>query len=415
MIHMSQLVFYLCATLLLYSWLGYPTVLKLLSRRAARLAQLRRRRTKTGSINQLPIIRVLVTVWNGEGVIVERLRNILAQDYPPDRIGVFVASDGSTDRTIEAARSVKDARIIVKQFPHGGKSRTQNAAIIDILDEIVVFTDVDTRFAPGFVRELVLPFADPQVGCVSGRLVFLQTRKGISSSQSLYWRYETWLRGRESDLGLLATASGACMACRRALLHPLMPSCGEDCTVPLDIAMHGYMVIHTDGAVAYDIMPSTPFGELRARARMTSRNMRGTIAYAELLNPLLNPGYAFSLWSHKLLRWMTPLFIGGLFFSSVALYPEYRVFMWGEFLFLASAGFGAALYVVHPQPPRFFSAPFSFLLANLGFLLGLVQFLRGEELDSYSNIAPPADLTDNEPTVRPSKPFARGGGSADEG
>jgi cellulose synthase/poly-beta-1,6-N-acetylglucosamine synthase-like glycosyltransferase len=246
---------------------------------------------------------------------------------------------------------------------------------------------VDTAFAPGFLKAITRPFANPRVGCVSGRLHFTKGNESISVSQSLYWRYEIWLRRRESALGLLATATGACMAFRRSLFRPLMPVCGEDCTIPLDTIDQGCLVVHADDAVAYDCLPETASGELRARARMTSRNLRGTLAYPKLLTPWRHPGYALSLWSHKLLRWATPLFLFGVVISSMLVYPKAQPVIWAEAGFLLCAISGLLFQITGLPQPKIFSTPFSFSLANCGFLLGLLQFLRGREPVSFSNKA----------------------------
>jgi cellulose synthase/poly-beta-1,6-N-acetylglucosamine synthase-like glycosyltransferase len=358
-----------------YTWLSYPLILFLP----------RVRHSHPWPVQEPPHLTVLITVRNGAQKITARLKDVLAQDYPPDRLKIFVASDGSDDDTTDKARLVPDSRITVRSFAHGGKSVTQNAAIKEISDEIIVMTDVDTTFAPGFLAAITRPFADSGVGCVSGHLYFTKCNETTSVSQSLYWRFEIWLRRRESDVGLLATATGACMAFRRKLFRPLMPACGEDCTIPLDTVDQGFLVVHADDAVAYDYLPDTARGELRARARMTSRNLRGTLAYPHLLTPWRHPGFALSLWSHKLLRWATPVFLGAVVVSSVILYPEARPIIYAELLFLLFATSGLLLHMAGLPQPRVFSTPFSFSLANCGFLLGLFQFLLGREPVSYSN------------------------------
>lgn len=362
-------------TILSYTWLVYPVILSLF----------RTRKSRPALGQGQPHVTVLITVRNGAEKIVERLENVLDQDYAQDRLRVFVANDGSTDETSDRARSISDRRVTVVDFPHAGKSVTQNAALERISDEIIVVTDVDTGFTPGFLKAITSRFADPKIGCVSGRLHFIKSSETVSESQSLYWRYEIWMRRKESEMGLLATATGACMAFRRELFRPLLPSCGEDCTVPLDAVDQGFLVVHADDAVAYDRQPDTAKGELKARARMTSRNLRGTLTYPQLLSPWLHPGYAFSLWSHKLLRWATPIFLAAIVVSSIALSSEVRPLIWAELAFSACTALGFIFHVAGIPQPRICSTSFSFSLANCGFLLGIFQFLSGNEPVSYSN------------------------------
>lgn len=373
--HISYAVLFVSLAVLTYTWLSYPLI----------LFMLRGRHSSPRPVQDPPHLTVLITVRNGSGKITARLKDVLAQDYPSDRIKIFVASDGSDDDTKEKAESIPDSRITVRDFFHAGKSIAQNAAVREISDEIIVVTDVDTVFAPGFLAAITRPFGDQRVGCVSGRLCFTKGNRTISVSQSLYWRFEIWLRRRESEVGLLATATGACMAFRREIFRPLMPSCGEDCAIPLDAIDQGFLVVHADDAVAYDCLPDTASGELRARARMTSRNLRGTLAHPQLLTPWRHPGYALSLWSHKLLRWATPVFLSVVVISSVIVYPEARPVICVEILFLLCTLSGLLFHIAGLPQPKVFSTPFSFSLANCGFALGLFQFLRGREPVSYSN------------------------------
>ncbi len=158
----------------------------------------------------MPSITVLVTVHNEERVIEDRLQNILQCDYPAEKFNVLVASDGSTDRTVELVRRFASQRVQLLESPGLGKTGTQNLAIRQIDSDVIVFTDADIRFDVAFLRNIAAPFCDPNVGAVDGRLLYERPETpGVVSGQGFYWNYELKLRSCESQLGLLAVVAGA--------------------------------------------------------------------------------------------------------------------------------------------------------------------------------------------------------------
>jgi len=267
----------------------------------------------------LPAITVLVTVFNEAETISDKIRNILDTDYPADLLEVLVASDGSTDGTDDIVKGFDDGRVsLFRPKNRVGKTDTQNQAMDKVTSEIVVFTDAGTRFHRSFLKNIVKPFNDTRVGGVDGHLIFITTEaSGVSKSQGFYWNQELRLRTFESKAGILAVASGACLAIRRKLFRPMRDTYGEDCVLPLDIVSQGYEMVHAPDAIAYDRMEHEPEKEFRTRTRMTLRNWQGTWSYPRLLSPFHHPGYAFSLWSHKLFRWMSPVFLILLTMASI--------------------------------------------------------------------------------------------------
>ena len=272
-----------------------------------------------------------------------------------------------------------------------GKSAAQNTAVQRARGEVLVFTDSDTRFTPRFLYELTRPLTDPAVGAVDGHLIFVPPEYKDAmhmGPQSLYWKYELKLRHSESELGLLAVTSGACMAVRRELFKPLPSTVGEDCVVPLDVITAKRKVIHAQHALAYDIISEDLQTEFKARVRMTLRNWDGTWRYRHLLNPMLSPTYAFALWSHKVLRWLSPLFLGLGTVSALSLAAFSQIFGFVSAIFIAfylvgAAGWLSARYDM-PKIP-FASTVLSFLMVNVSFLVGLLNYYRGKTIGAYTN------------------------------
>src|SRR5262249_55511429 len=162
--------------------------------------------------------------------------NLMDQDYAPGRIDILVVSDGSTDCTetiIEASCPRQPVKLL--RTPRLGKSAAQNVGMTYATGDIVVLTDAETIFESSCVSELVAEFAAPSVGAATAHLRLFERAGVVAASQGMYWSYELKLRELESQLGILAVATGAAMAFRRALFRDLPPHVGDDDIIPLHI------------------------------------------------------------------------------------------------------------------------------------------------------------------------------------
>jgi hypothetical protein len=206
----------------------------------------------------------------------------------------------------------------------------------------------------------------------------------VARGQGYYWSRELKLRELESELGILAIASGSAMAVRRSVFRPLPPDVGEDCIIPLDVALQGLKVVHASAALALDSMEFDPAGEFKDRVRMTLRNWVGTWRREALLNPLRYPGYAFALWSHKVLRWLSPFFFLVAILCSIRFidHPVLWVIPFCTALFLAAGALGGIVQMVGLELPLI-GTVFSFFLANVGFFVGIIRALAGHSIVAY--------------------------------
>lgn len=289
-----------------YVFFGYRLLLSLI----VRVRGLAHTRANWGQPQGLPLT-VVLAVYREAWQLEERIENILGCSYRYGHLVVIVASDGSDSEMAEIVKSMADDRVqYVQTSTRLGKSGAQNEALRRVAGGLVLFTDADTRFDPEFLEAIARPFSDPVVGAVSGHLMFRSSTDGrLEEGQTYYWNEELRVRRLESRMGLLAVASGACVAVRRCLV-PLLPDyVGEDCIIPLEVVAQGFKTVHEDNARCWDVMPAEVSQEFRSRIRMTLRNWQGTLVYKRLLNPLRYPGYSFALLSHKILRWCSPVFL----------------------------------------------------------------------------------------------------------
>jgi cellulose synthase/poly-beta-1,6-N-acetylglucosamine synthase-like glycosyltransferase len=363
-----------------FGWVGYPLLILALRPLFAR----RGNRTERSSD---PFVSIIIPVHNEEQKIAVKLGNCLALLYPHDRMEILVVSDGSTDGTEEIVCRfmARDSRIRwLRSSSRVGKSSAQNLAAASARGAILFFTDANTAMTPSVLRTMIDDLADPTVGLVTATVHLGRPEDAVEKGQGLYWRYELFLRTAESDLGILATGSGQALAVRRELFRPLPTCYGDDCIMPLDVRLQGFKVIQDREATVYDALPHSIEGELRARIRMTARNWSGTLSRPALLNPLRFPLTAVGLVSHKLLRWLTPFFLGIVLLSNAWLALEGRaiVLWWLQVGFYLSAFVGWEL-TRRQRPARVFGYPFSFCLANVGFMLGMVKVFRSQKIVTY--------------------------------
>jgi biofilm PGA synthesis N-glycosyltransferase PgaC len=310
---MSALIFWMSAFLVAYAHAGYAMLAALLARR---------RGAEPAQAELMPPLTVIITAYNEAPRIAQRIRDVLAQDYPAQNLSLIVVSDGSNDGT-ERAAAISDPRVRVLALAHnGGKAVALNAALANVTTEFVVFTDVRQRFAPGALRSLLRAFADPRVGAVSGelRMVENDTRVG------LYWRLETFLREREALLGWLHGVSGAVYALRTRLFRALPTGLLlDDLWIPLHVLFAGSRVWMARDAIACDVPSATATIEYRRKLRTLAGNWQLLAHLPRLLNPWRNPVF-FAWVSHKLLRLIAPWALIALWLTSAFTPgPFYRI------------------------------------------------------------------------------------------
>jgi cellulose synthase/poly-beta-1,6-N-acetylglucosamine synthase-like glycosyltransferase len=366
------IAFWLCFAVIAYVYAGYPILLRL-------GVFGKRKPVERGCAT--PSVSIIVAAHNEESVIEAKLKNLLGADYFRDRVEILIGSDGSSDRTEELVRPYRTEGVGLISFPQQqGKSAMQNGLVAAASGEILVFTDADCLFDSAALSHIIENFSDPKVGLVTARPAYVnESETPITENESFYLRYETWLRGQESERGLLAMASGSLFAMRRSLWRPLEPNLGDDFALPLRVAGMGFRNVLESQAVALTCLTQNHLDSmLRLKVRIISKDFRALLANARLLNPFRHGRIAASLWSHKLLRWLIPYFLAGLFISSFVLIgaPFFRA------SFLLQASFYALALIGFSRDDRRgvrfpWSLAMSFCVVNLAAFLGTLKCLAG--------------------------------------
>ena len=321
--HIAACLFWVCAGLVVYAYLGYPMLLSV----CARVFGKAHHAPTAATDASLPFVSVLIAAYNEQDVIADRIDNLLQTDYPADRFEIVVASDGSDDATADIVRRCNDSRVRLLDYrTRRGKAAVLNSAFQELRGEFVVMSDANTFNDRHAVRRLVRWFEDPSVGVVCGRLVLTDPATG-RNVDSLYWQYETFLKKNESELGALLGANGAIYAIRRSIYTGIRANTAvDDFVIPLLAKMRqDCRLVYDHEALAYEETPAQVSDEFRRRTRIGA----GGYQSLSVLHPLLHPRHgwiAFSFWSHKILRWTCPFFMLGALVSSAALINDAPVY-----------------------------------------------------------------------------------------
>jgi len=355
-----KILFWMSFFWIFYAYIGYVAILTIVS-------SLRKRRIIKDD-NFTPSVSFIIAAYNEEAAISRKIEETMGLDYPKGKIEIIIASDASTDRTDEIVLGFEPRGIkLVRMDERRGKTEAQNLAVSKAKGEILVFSDATTLLNKDAVKKLVRNFKNPEVGCVGGQEKFIKSDKEISKEAGFFWRYEKFIRGKESDFNTMIGVSGCIFAIRKKLYKTLDESLIEDFALPLEVAKAGFKVIYEPQAISYERAAANTKLELMRKTRIVSGGINVIVKMKELLNPFKYPFLSFQLISHKIFRWGAPVFMISLFVSN---------------LFLVNSGMGFFVLAIL-QTIFYLSAILGhrlirhFCIVNFAAIAGIFQFFKG--------------------------------------
>jgi cellulose synthase/poly-beta-1,6-N-acetylglucosamine synthase-like glycosyltransferase len=375
-----EIVFWTFVAVVAYVYAGYPLLLLLASRRAASVRDFDR---ASGE----PRVTLLISAFNEEACIAAKIENTLALDYPREALEVVVISDASDDGTDRIVAGYASRGVRLLRMPsRGGKTLGLNAGVAAAAGEIVVFSDANALYRSDAIRRLVAPFADAAIGAVIGESTYTAPDSESGRSESLYWRYETWIKALESRGGSVVGGDGAIYAVRRSLYQPMAADALSDFVNPLQVVKAGYRCVYEPRALSYEEAAADFEREYRRKVRIVNRAWRALWSMRAMLNPFRYGGFALKLWSHKVLRWWVPLALVIVFVTNVMLLSEhelYRLTMALQLAFFALAGVG---YFIRRRAHQsvLLRVPFYFCLVNVAASVGLIQAMGGKSYTTWT-------------------------------
>ena len=376
----ARVAFWLAAALLFYVYAGYPLLLALVG------LFVRRHRPGTG---YTPPISVLIAAYNEEEAIERKIQQTLALEYPKEKVEVLVLSDCSTDRTDEIVKAFPDSRVRLVRMPERrGKTFAQNVGVKEAAGDVVIFSDATAIYHPKALLYLACNYHDFTVGAVSGRYQYFdpgeQSPTGLGSMA--FWSYENLIKKMQSRIRTITGCCGCIYSVRKEAYTELPADIISDLVQPLQAIRKGYRVLFEDRALAYEETTQSTSEEFSMRVRVVTRAMRGLLSVADLLKPWKFAWPAFQLWSHKIMRWMVPLFLIVLLTANVVLIdsPFYKFTLAVQLFFYAAALLNILLPLHRQWKPL--GIPLFFCTLNAAALVSMFEICRGRKYVTWQTV-----------------------------
>lgn len=365
-------IFWILFVLIFFTYIGYPLFLFLIT--FFKHNDIRKQEI-------YPNVSIIISAYNEEQNIGKKLEDTLNLEYPSDKLEIIVASDGSTDNTNNIVKEIqqKNKNIKLIEFKERkGKTFVQNEAVKIAKGEIIIFSDATTIYEKDVIKKLVRNFYDERVGAVGGELIYISKGSVVGKGNSLYWKYEKFLKKKESQLTSLIGVSGCCYAVRKELYEPINPELISDFVIAQIIYKKGKKVVYEQEAISYEETNKEPQQEFNMRVRVGVRTLNGLWYMKELLNPFKYGLFSFQLIFHKIFRYSVPIFLVLLFITNFFLVITKQGIIYNIFFILQILFYLLAVLKI--------SIPYYFCITNLALLVSIYLFLKGEKKVLWSPI-----------------------------
>jgi len=374
-ISIPLILFWLSLFMVVWTYCGYLLTLKIISVFYTR---------GVARTESLPNVTVVITAYNEERRLAEKIENSLGLDYPRNKLEIIVVSDGSTDRTCEIARSYVDRGIQLVTIPERrGKHYGQGKGIALAHSDIVILSDATTFLKPDAAKKIISGFADPSVGCVSG-VDRLRSADSAASGEGIYVQYEMYLRSLESKVGSLIGVSGCFFAVRKEICREWIDDLSTDFYLPSMAHILGYRTIKEPEAIGFYEVVQDQRQEFQRKVRTVVHGMEVLFRFKKVLNPFRHGTYAMQMLSHKLSRWLVPLYLTVVMFSNVILWDQglfYKVLLTAQVIFYLLAVL--ALLVPRLQRGLIMKIPVFFVIVNWSIVVSWYFFLTGKDFVTW--------------------------------
>ncbi len=379
---MEIILYWLSIILIVYAYIGYPFLISLLSLFVDN--QVKR-------FEIFPYVSILISAFNEEKDIANKLKNCFELDYPEDKLEIVVASDGSTDSTDDIVRQYENNSEGIRVILHRvegrlGKTAAQNSAVEVCSGDIIIFSDAASMYDRSAIRALVRNYADPSVGAVSGLYKYInKDGASVGFATILFWNLENFIKSKQTRIKTITGCCGCIYSVRKKLYTPLPPEIISDLVEPLTILRKGYRIVFEPEALAFEETAGKAEEEFKMRIRVIVRGMNGMLFVKDLFNPFKYPFVSFQLISHKVMRWLVPVFAIVAFISNMALLGTswfYNTTFAGQVLFysLAFIGYLAEKKGIHK---KVFYLPLYFCIVNLASLISMFKVMKKENIVTW--------------------------------
>lgn len=363
-----QIILISSLAILIYTIFGYPIILFILSMLFGK---------KVNAKEFYPSVSIIISAYNEDNVIKQKLENCLAIDYPREKMEIIVASE-STDNTNMIVDDYKTRGVVLYAYnKREGKRVTIYKTVPKTKGEIIVFSDANAMYEKDSIKKLVRNFADNRIGCVSGRLVYINPKNSlVGEGEKRYWNFELILKKMESRLfSLSGGVNGSIFAIRKNLYNPINQYRGDDYEISCRIQLDGFGVIIEPEAISYEETCETTKQEFKRKIRLVSWNLKSTII---LLIESIKKGRILTtviLFSHRFLRYTVPIWVITVFISNLFLLKR-NAFLYLfilQLIFFAFSFFGFLMEKKKNHVPSMFLIPWYFIIVSYAAVLGIIE------------------------------------------
>lgn len=333
-----------------------------------------------------PAVTIVITSYNEEKILGEKLKNTAALEYPPGNLKVIVVTDGSDDSSNSLVRDYPAVQLL-HQLERKGKYAAIKRAMREIDTPIVVFSDANTMLNKEAVSRIVVHYANEKVGGVAGekKIITTDNCSPVGQAEGWYWQYESFMKKMDAGIHTVIGAAGELFSIRTELFREFPDELIlDDFVISMQTCLEGYRIEYEPKAFAAEL-PSVSLAEEEKRKVRISAGAYQSIGYLkDAMNFFKHPMLTFQFISRRLLRWLfCPVLLGVLFFSNAILVLEqslnfYLVFFYGQLLFYFFATVGWIL-VRSGKKAGLFTIPFYFVFMNFCLVKGFLKHRNGSQ------------------------------------
>lgn len=368
-----EILFWLFAFVVFYTYLGYGMLLYVLVNIKERIAPPQ----TVPPVSDYPQVTLLIAAYNEELVVHEKMINCRQLHYPEGKLKLVWVTDGSNDKTNELLAEYPEVSVLYTP-ERMGKTAALNRGMTFVKTPLVVFTDANTMLNENAVLEIANAFADPKVGCVAGEKRIEQKETGnATAGEGIYWKYESTLKSLDNRLYSAVGAAGELFAIRTVLFEA-MPNDTllDDFILSMKIAQKGYKIAYCHKAYAIEQPSSDMQEEAKRKVRISAGGLQSIVRLKKLLNPFRYGTLSFQYISHRVLRWsITPIMLFAMLPLNVLILTNTnQTKLYGIILFLQAlfylAGYGGYHYAKKQIKNKLLYVPYYFLFMNLNVING---------------------------------------------
>lgn len=375
-----EILFWFALFVVFYTYLGYGILLYILVKLKEFFVKPVKRQLPERE-EDLPEVTLFITAFNEEDVVDEKMKNSLTLDYPADKLKIAWVTDGSNDGTNNRLQTKWAEKATVYFQPQRqGKTAAMTRGMGLVQSPLIVFTDANTMVNSEAIREIVLAFQNPKVGCVAGeKRIAVQSKDGAAAGgEGIYWKYESTLKALDARLYSAVGAAGELFAVRHELFEAMEPdTLLDDFILSLRIAMKGYTIAYCTNAYAVESGSADMHEEEKRKVRIAAGGLQSIWRLRPLLNPLQYGILSFQYTSHRVLRWsITPFLLFALIPLNVAILLAggpatfFGIILGLQILFYLM-GYGGYYLSTQQIKNKILFIPYYFLFMNINVLKGI--------------------------------------------